>query len=183
VLPPGDFVPHTLLGGVIYEEGVLFRVFGAYINTPHMHEAARYVLAQGVSSGLIRVQKGIVDAFVLGGGLPEGASLWAELRNIECSGGLTITRDSLRGPMGEAWLVPAIKMYKSGTHTMVVAPPCGPATPNFSLLSWDTSEVKAEVGLQQASGVVQVDVRGLLSRLPRVLIAAADIDKGNQYVD
>jgi hypothetical protein len=74
-------------------------------------------------------------------------------------------------------------MYKSGARTMVVALPCGPATPNFSLLSWDTSELQAEVELQQASGIVQVDVWGSLPRLPRGLVAAANIGKGNQYAD
>lgn len=124
-----------------------------------------------------------MDAFIIGGGLAEGASLWAELQQIECADGTTITRDKQHGPMGEAWLVPVLTMYVSSADTMVVAPPCGPATPNFSVLSWDTSEVQAEVGLQQSSGIVQVNVRGSLPRLPRGLIAAANIDRGNQYAD
>jgi hypothetical protein len=181
--------PGTLVGGILYEEGALLRVFGAFIKAAPRRAAARFVLSDGVASGLVRIQRNVIDAFVVGGGLAEHQNLWEELEEIRFADAPPICRAELQEPLGEAWIVPALQMYTQGNDTMIVAPPCGPATPNLSLLSWDTAAIPASVGLQQSSGIVQVNVNSRLTHLPRWLIgnlpagAPMSADHGVQYVD
>jgi hypothetical protein len=175
VLPASDMPPGTLVGGVIYEEGALFRVFGALINAPHRSASANFLFENGSAAGLVRIQRNVINAFMVGGGLAENQNLWVEMNECQFPDAPPIYKASVQEPMGEGWIVPSICMYPLRNDTMVVTFPCGPAVPNSALIawdSWDSVETLAEVSLQQSSGLVHVDVPAHLSRLPRALIGS-----------
>jgi hypothetical protein len=169
VVALGQASPETFRGAVVYEEGFLFRVFSGFTNAPHLRASAHYQLRDGVSEGFVHVEKGIINAFVIGGGLPEGDSLWQELVLIDYGNGSLLPRDIQ--PVSEGWLVPVLHMYGLADASIMVTPPCGPATMDFPLLVYRQAAAFTEgrVIMQQASGIVQVNAEMKFSTVPRAL--------------
>jgi len=153
----------------VYEEGALFRVFSGFTSAPPLRASARYQLRDGVAEGLVHVEQGVINAFVIGGGLPEGDSLWQELTSIDHGNGSVLPEDIQ--PMPQRWLVPTIHMYGLADASAVVTPPCGPATMDFPLLVYRQAadSTEAHVIMQQSSGIVHVDAETKLATVPRAL--------------
>ena len=168
VVDLGQVSPETFRGAVVYEEGFLFRVFSGFAKAPHLRVSAHYQLRDGISEGFVQVESGIVNAFVIGGGLPEGANLWQELVSIDHGNDSILPKDIW--PVPEAWLVPVLRMYGVASSVMVTGP-CGPATVDFPLLVYRQTAAFAEgrVIMQQSSGIVQVDAEMKFSTVPRAL--------------
>lgn len=168
IIDLGQVSPETFRGAVVYEEGFLFRVFSGFANAPRVRASARYRLRDGIAEGLVQVESGIVNAFLIGGGLSEGDNLWQELVSIDHGNGSILPQDMR--PVPEAWLVPVLHMY-GVTSSVMVTGPCGPATMDFPLLVYRQTAAFAEghVIMQQSSGIVQVDAEMKLSTVPRAL--------------
>jgi len=159
-------VPASFRGAVLYEEGMLFRVFSGFITRRPTRTFAQYVLRNGHAHGFLRIERGILDAFILGGGLSEGVDLWQELVEIKYGERELIKVNEIR-PFGPAWLVPTLFQYRRGNHTAVLASFCGPASPNYPLLSIEEDNTsRGYVMTQQSNGCVQIDVDRKLRNLP-----------------
>jgi hypothetical protein len=166
LIEEGSLLPATLRGAVVYEEGLLCRVFSAYVTCSSFTGAAAFRLLDGTARGLVRVTQGILDAFVIGGGLAEGHDLWASLREIECLGGQRIQIHEIV-PLGQAWVVPAMRMYESQDETKIVVASCGPATIDYPVAFVVSNDVvPGHVVAQQASGLVQARCGLTLSTPP-----------------
>lgn len=152
----------------MYEEGVLFRVFSGFISAPPLRASARYQLRDDIADGLVHVEKGVINAFIIGGGLPEGDSLWRELTRIDYGIGQLLPGEIQ--PVPERWLVPILQMYGLADTSVMVTSPCGPATVDFPLLVYRAAaSTEAHVIMQQASGIVQVDGQTKFATPPRAL--------------
>lgn len=173
VVNPGQVLPETFRGAVVYEEGVLFRVFSGFTSGPPLRAPARYQLRDGIADGLVHVEKGVINAFVIGGGLPEGDNLWRELTLIDYGSGSLLPSEIQ--PVAERWLVPILQMYGLADTSIMVTSLCGPATMDFPLLVYRrlAASTEAHVIMQQASGIVQVDGETKFDTVPRALSSMA----------
>lgn len=180
-----DEAPARYRGSVVYEEGVIFRPFGAIQKhaTQPQRLAARFELAEDRAFGFIVVAGGIVDAFVIGGGLPEGEDLWKCLNRIVTIEGSIIDPKVFK-PLGNGWPVSGFHLYDRsyGEHTVILARPCGPAELGYPvLMKLDTSSIEADVLSQQVqNGLVQVEAPRVVQKLPAFLIAEPPVALGAQ---
>lgn len=155
--------PQDYVGSIVYDEGVLFRVFSGYLGEQDQHHVrgiASFELEDGRAQGFVTVQGRLLNAFVLGGGLPEASSLWERIRRLQCAD-VALNRDEIR-PLPDAWAVPLLPGYQRRSPVLL-ARMCGPATPGVQAhaLAFPEHFSTLEVLDQQpSSGLVQLELAG-----------------------
>jgi len=174
-----DGGPASYRGALVHEEGVWCRPFGALLRAPSRPRAAaaRFDLREGRAFGLLRVDgTRVIVATVLGGGLSDSADLWRELGRIVTPDGFEISPAETE-PIGPGWPVDAWPSYARhhGEHEVLLARPCGPAMPGFSVLVKGQALRQAYVLAQQSQGLIQVDLSSPLRERPAFMIAAPPI--------
>lgn len=179
-----DAAPACYRGAVLYEEGVAFRVFGALEKSrskPRSY-AARFDLGEDRAYGLVTVAGGVLDAFVIGGGLADNENLWRHLEVIVAVDG-TATHSDVLSPIGPGWPVSGWPGYAQHEHTVLFTRSCGPAEPGCPIrVALDGAGVHAEVLSQQPNeGIVQVETESDL-RMPPSYLMADRIPLSNSYL-
>ncbi|HNN51705.1 MAG TPA: hypothetical protein PKO07_11835, partial [Pseudomonadota bacterium] len=168
-----DAAPACYRGAVLYEEGVLFRSFGALEKSrskPRSY-AARFDLGGDKAYGLVTIAGGVLDAFVIGGGLAERENLWSRLETIVAADGMATHCDAL-SPIGPGWPVSGWRGYAQHEHTVLIARSCGPAEPGCPIrIALGSAGILAEVLSQQPKeGIVQVETKSDLPTPPSYLM-------------
>lgn len=146
-------------GALVYEEGALVRVFsGLRSNASGFTQAqASFELEHDRAGGFVQLQGRVLNAFVVGGGLPEGESLWQRLRSIRVDGGTTIAANEL-SPLADAWAIAPVTSYGPVGRRILVLARCGPAEPGRHVVS-ATEFIEGEVLQQQSrDGLVQIEL-------------------------
>lgn len=172
-----DSAPAYYRGALLYEEGVSFRPFGALLKAAMQHQrsAARFDFPGDRAYGFIVIAGGVLDAFVIGGGLPDGQNLWQYLVRMVTPSGTVIAPESLRSTC-PGWPVSSFPVYDRarGEHSVLMARACGPAELGREVLvRLSTTSLTADVLSQQkANGMVQIEAGMAVRQLPAFLIAS-----------